>query len=360
MATSTELERREAAAAPATLFGTRAPTEIVKAATDQANALKDVIEKNKLYVEIGTKRHVYVQGWTFLGSMLGVYPVTVWTRQLTQEKDGVDGWEARVEARTRAGEVVGGSEAMCTRDEEDKYGKRKWEDADHYALRSMAQTRATSKALRQPLDFVMQLAGFDSTPAEEIPPGGFDDGGAPAPAKHRCPGCGKPTVVKVNSKKENAPKWKCESDDCTGGSNNRSWASWEEDPFGVTPEDAEAAGNDDNVRAILEAVQAGEITKGKVVPVARRLAKAANEPQITDVNQLGTLSAGLRAQICAELLGEDRAVHPAEVVEEGAQPASQPQPAAEDPDVEYAHCAKHDSYDPKCPDCRWANGEPVE
>jgi hypothetical protein len=33
----------------------------------------------------------------------------------------------------------------------------------------MAQTRATSKALRQPLGFVMQLAGFNPTPAEEMP-----------------------------------------------------------------------------------------------------------------------------------------------------------------------------------------------
>ena len=40
---------------------------------------------------------------------------------------------------------------------------------DDYALRSMAQTRATSKALRQPLGFVMSLAGFDPTPAEEMP-----------------------------------------------------------------------------------------------------------------------------------------------------------------------------------------------
>ena len=33
----------------------------------------------------------------------------------------------------------------------------------------MAQTRATSKALRQPLGFVITLAGFDPTPAEEMP-----------------------------------------------------------------------------------------------------------------------------------------------------------------------------------------------
>ena len=35
----------------------------------------------------------------------------------------------------------------------------------------MAQTRATSKALRLTLGFVMELAGFDATPADEIPRG---------------------------------------------------------------------------------------------------------------------------------------------------------------------------------------------
>ena len=33
----------------------------------------------------------------------------------------------------------------------------------------MAQTRATSKALRLPLGFVMTLAGLEATPAEEMP-----------------------------------------------------------------------------------------------------------------------------------------------------------------------------------------------
>ena len=47
--------------------------------------------------------------------------------------------------------------------------ERKWAKADDYAIRSMSQTRATSKALRLPLGFVMQLAGFDATPADEIP-----------------------------------------------------------------------------------------------------------------------------------------------------------------------------------------------
>jgi hypothetical protein len=146
------------------LFGTNDPAGVVEAARAAAIPLVDVIRKQKLSVKIGPSEHVRVEGWTLLGSMLGVFPVCVWTRQLE------DGWEARVEARTRSGEVVGAAESMCTRTEKEwgpnpTRGKPK----DDYALRSMAQTRATSKALRQPLGFVMQLAGFNPTPAEEMP-----------------------------------------------------------------------------------------------------------------------------------------------------------------------------------------------
>jgi hypothetical protein len=73
------------------------------------------------------------------------------------------GWEARVEARTRSGEVVGAAEAECLTTES------QWRNRHDYALRSMAQTRAASKALRLPLGFIVQLAGFNPTPADEMP-----------------------------------------------------------------------------------------------------------------------------------------------------------------------------------------------
>jgi hypothetical protein len=141
------------------LFRTEDPVEIIRRASDTAQALADVLRKQKLTVNIQGREHVRVEGWTLLGTMLGVFPVCEWTRQVT------DGWEARVEARTLAGQVVGAAEAECLRTE------RTWSSRDDYALRSMAQTRATSKALRQPLGFVVSLAGFDPTPAEEMPRG---------------------------------------------------------------------------------------------------------------------------------------------------------------------------------------------
>jgi hypothetical protein len=142
---------------PAGLFGTSDPDQVVARAVKVADALERVIRDKKLIAKIRMKEHVLVEGWTLLGSMLGVFPVLIWTHQLE------DGWEARVEARTLDGRVVGAAESECLRSES------RWAKADDYAIRSMAATRATSKALRQPLGFVITLAGFDPTPAEEMP-----------------------------------------------------------------------------------------------------------------------------------------------------------------------------------------------
>lgn len=144
-------------AAPVTLFRSERPREVIAAATETANVLVEVVKRQRLTATIQGKSYPLVEAWTLCGSMLGVYPVCVWTRKLD------DGWEARVEARTRDGAVVGAAEAQCTRSE------HAWASREDYALRSMAQTRATSKALRQPLGFIMTLAGLEATPAEEMP-----------------------------------------------------------------------------------------------------------------------------------------------------------------------------------------------
>lgn len=164
------------------IFGTSEPTEVLSKAGTIASALKQVIVKQQLTTQIQGREYVRCEGWTTLGAMLGVFPVLAWTRALP------NGWEARVEAKTLSGAVVGAAEAECTRDESS------WAKRDDYALRSMAQTRATSKALRMPLGFVMTLAGFEATPAEEVPREGFRptlNGGREVPelAKVRAPVC---------------------------------------------------------------------------------------------------------------------------------------------------------------------------
>jgi hypothetical protein len=141
---------------PITLFGTTDPVAVVERASTAATALADVIRTRRLFKHIGTHDYVFVEGWTLLGSMLGVFAEVEWSRVME------GGWEARAVARTLGGRTVGAAEAMCTRTEP------KWKTSDAYAIRSMAQTRAVSKALRLPLGFIMELAGYSATPAEEL------------------------------------------------------------------------------------------------------------------------------------------------------------------------------------------------
>lgn len=170
------------ASAPITLFGTDDPVAVVDRASTIATALADVIKRRQLFKRIGQSDHVFVEGWTLLGSMLGVFAEVEWSRPL----DDNNGWEARAVARTLAGRTVGAAESMCSKSE------GKWRSSDDYAIRSMAQTRAVSKALRLPLGFIMELAGYSATPAEELndAPGrgaspSRDTGPVPAPVAYR-------------------------------------------------------------------------------------------------------------------------------------------------------------------------------
>lgn len=144
--------------APAGLFKTDDPVEVVERATRVADSLKDVISQRELYTMIQGKPHVRVEGWQLVGAMLGVTAVCV----ETVEVEG--GWKATVEARTADGRVIGSASALCTKNEK----RGPWKSADDYARLSMAQTRATSKALKGPLGFVISLAGYQTTPAEEM------------------------------------------------------------------------------------------------------------------------------------------------------------------------------------------------
>lgn len=160
---------------PVSLFHTDDPVEIIEKATAVANALKSVVASRGLITMISGREHPKVEAWQTLGSMLGVFPVKEWVREipwpepipaaLKSAKDAGRsfGFEASFIAQRADGTVVGGGEAACTRTE------NMWKGRDDYALRSMAQTRATSKALKGPLGFVMSLAGYETTPAEEMP-----------------------------------------------------------------------------------------------------------------------------------------------------------------------------------------------
>jgi hypothetical protein len=188
---------------PVDLFPGATPAEVITQATAVADALKPILASQGMTTRIGPKDHVQVEGWQTLGALLKVTPVCVSTRriepkvaftvkgkkkkwgnvdgrrQIVEEFDysyEVEGysWEATVEARTLDGRTIGSADAMCSREED------KWKDDDDFALRSMAQTRASSKALASVLRFVVTLAGYSGTPAEEM--SGDEGGPADPPA----------------------------------------------------------------------------------------------------------------------------------------------------------------------------------
>lgn len=177
------LVRRSAPApAPATLWRTDDPEEVVKRATKAANALASVIREKGMVTSMGGGReHVNIEGWQTLASMVGLVSARPWTRviewpadeHLTEtlreirDKGYVFGFDAGYAALTLDGREVGGGEGTCKRTEE-AWCLRRGKVVDDYALKGMALTRAQSRAFAAPLRFVVELAGFKGTPAEEV------------------------------------------------------------------------------------------------------------------------------------------------------------------------------------------------
>jgi hypothetical protein len=123
----------------------------------QADALKARIEAAGMVTRIGDREHLGIEALSLAATMYNISAHVVWSRPLDDGK----GWEARAEARTGDGRIVGAGESMCTRDEPH------WRRRPDFALRGMAQTRSLSRALRGPVGSVVALASYAAVPAEE-------------------------------------------------------------------------------------------------------------------------------------------------------------------------------------------------
>jgi hypothetical protein len=126
-----------------------------------ATALKDVVEKQKLFAVIQGKKYPQVEAWMTIARMDNV--VAREARPPIRRDDG--SYEAFVELiRLSDGMVVGAGSALCGTPDD-----RPWATRGEPARRSMAVTRATSRAFRQQYSWIMALAGYEPTPAEEMP-----------------------------------------------------------------------------------------------------------------------------------------------------------------------------------------------
>jgi len=129
-------------------------------AQSAATALMDVVKQKPNPVMIRGKQYLEFGDWQMLARFFGATVGTDWTKEIL--KDGkVWGYEARSVVHHK-GEIISSAEGMCTKDE------KTWKTRDDFAIKSMAQTRTAAKALRNAYGWVAELAGYASTPLEEM------------------------------------------------------------------------------------------------------------------------------------------------------------------------------------------------
>lgn len=319
---TTALAPRPEGPVSTSLFGTDNPTETIRRAAEVAAALKDVIDQRGLSKNFGGDRdHVFIEGWQLLGAMVGIYAETVRTEKVLDEngewaepvwhleqqerpskfkpgetymadvkvvdKPGKGGWKAWVEMhRAVDGAKVGAAEMEC------RWSERNWGDRDSFQVLSMSQTRAASKGYRIPLGFVMTLAGYSATPAEEMD--GIEPRAtgrnisskakSPAETGYRCPACGAGVEDRRKTATGRQPKWACTNDRCVGGSKKNDGGNWPWGSYKMDP--AQAFGSADTVDgavpetdpvARLTVLVAQNITSGDVPAAEWAIAEAANE-----------------------------------------------------------------------------------
>lgn len=136
------------------------PEMAVAYAKRAAAALQSVIVEGSGFVKIQGKKHITIEGWQVLAAATNHSIEVEWSRPMEEPKGA---WEARAVVRDVSGQTVAAGEAMASPDERAPWTR------NAYSIRSMAQTRAMSRAAASRLRYIPTLAGFSGTPAEEMP-----------------------------------------------------------------------------------------------------------------------------------------------------------------------------------------------
>src|SRR3990167_9026996 len=162
------------------------PEETIEIARRAAKALQSVVSQKPKPVIMNGEQYLEFDDLQLLGQF---YRYAVKTGDaVAVEIDGVKGAKARADLiDMNTGAYLGGAEAYCMRDEEhwNTRPKHEWQGEGEsrrrvkigdeivpwFQLASMAQTRAGAKAFRNRLAWVVVLAGYRPTPAEEMTEG---------------------------------------------------------------------------------------------------------------------------------------------------------------------------------------------
>ena len=148
--------------------------EAYRLSTDAASICKEIVLRTSTTIQ--GRKYVAVEGWQAIAT---AHECSVGARDVERIEGGVRAiGEVR---RWSDGNIIATGEGFVGEDEPTWYGgqsrgKTLPKRAD-YAIRAMAQTRAMSRACRSAFAHVvvMMNAGLQTTPAEEVPAGGFDD-----------------------------------------------------------------------------------------------------------------------------------------------------------------------------------------
>ena len=133
------------------------PDQMVQLATH----LQKIFREQNLFCKIQGREYVKVAGWQYAGTKLGLVPMVEEIADQSSEK------EVRFQTRVallniKTNQYVGCGFGLCSNLEAGKKSK------PTYAIQSLSQTRAIGKAFRNLLGWVVEMAGFESTPAEEL------------------------------------------------------------------------------------------------------------------------------------------------------------------------------------------------
>lgn len=157
------------------------PQQILKQHQEVADLLMRFVEERELFQQIGKNKHILIEAWQFCAHFYGITAKERHTEPYVDEISGAAGFKSTADVvMIHSSQVISSASALCLNNEDNwnERPKYKWENNNRtqigtvrvpsQQLASMAQTRAISKALSNVLRFVVVLAGFSSTPAEEM------------------------------------------------------------------------------------------------------------------------------------------------------------------------------------------------
>jgi hypothetical protein len=146
-------------------LATSSPKVVLKEAIEAARSLKSLLARKAKPVIIGGQQYLQFEDWATLAQFFKITARITSTTYISRtiKNEVVWGFESTAEAiHIPTGQVISSASAECMSDEPN------WKDRPAFQLRSMAQTRACAKALRNCLSWVAVLAGYQPTPAEEV------------------------------------------------------------------------------------------------------------------------------------------------------------------------------------------------